>query len=93
MEAIIPIIEHIICDKNDCGGIVESTQKDGRFYIHKEVYINVPADIPILKCNRCGIEYHDDISQALLDTVLENEYNNHRELIEEARERDAQRWG
>lgn len=72
----------IACAVEGCGGLAVPTTKDGRFYLHRgNVFINVPPSIVIPKCNRCGMDMFTDELHKMLLQVLENEYQQHAELI------------
>jgi len=74
-------VRAIECAVEGCGGWAVPTRKDGRFYEHRGVFINVPERIVIPKCGTCGMDiFTDDLYKALLQ-VLETEYLLHADMI------------
>ena len=74
------------CLQPKCGGILRKVRKDGRFFKHRGVYINLPSSIVIPRCGKCNT---DSISNKLRDVitqVLETEFQEHAEIIMEALE-------
>lgn len=77
----------IPCVTEGCDGIAVPTQKDGRFYEHREVIINVPKDFAIPKCQKCGTDVFDEALYKALVQILEKEYQRDAAMIAECRER------
>jgi len=74
-------VRSIPCAVDGCGGLAVPTAKDGRFYEHRGVHINIPKNFVIPKCNLCGMDiFTDDLYQVLLQ-VLETEYVLHADMI------------
>ncbi len=75
-------MKSLACAVEGCGGTAVPTQKDGRFYLHRgNVFINVPKDFAIPKCERCGMDmFTDELYKELL-LLLESEYQVHAEMI------------
>jgi hypothetical protein len=81
-------VKSIPCAVENCGGMAVPTRKDGRFYLHRDVWINVPPHIVIPKCDRCGMDmFTDDLYKVLLQ-VLEVEYQVHAEMIKTIRSKN-----
>jgi len=72
------------CPHKGCTGVLRKVRKDGRFYVHRGVYINVPASITIPRCSRCGKDSLSDELRDAVTQVLENEYQQHVDWIKDA---------
>jgi len=77
----------IACVNDGCDGVAIPVAKDGRFYEHREVFINVPSNFMIPKCQKCGTDIFDETLYKALIQALENEYQQHADIIAECRER------
>ncbi len=81
------------CPREGCGGEVHPCKKDGRFYTHRNIQINVPETFVIPKCDRCQRDVPlNDTLYVALTKVLEAEYQRHADLIKTvlARQKEAQ---
>lgn len=68
----------------ECGeGKVRPLAKAGRQMRHKTMTLNLPADVEIPTCDRCGTEWFDDTTAREVDDVLESVYR--RELRDRVR--------
>ena len=68
----------------ECGeGTVRALAKVGRRTRHKTMVLEVPADLEIPTCDRCGAEWYDDTTARTVDEALEGIYR--RELRERVR--------
>ncbi len=65
----------------DCGGNVIESRRDGRFYEHHKVLINLPISFTIPECVSCGQGWFSDELIQKMDMVLEAEYMEHADLI------------
>ncbi len=66
--------------------------KDGRFYTHRGIRINVPAAFGIPKCGKCEKDVMTDAMFVALTAVLELEYQRHVDIIRKVmkRQKDSQ---
>lgn len=69
------------CRNDGCYGVIVPNAKDGRFYLHRDVYINLPKDYVALRCTGCGEYYFTQESKAAFFSMLENEYSKHAEMV------------
>ena len=59
----------------ECGeGTVHTLAKAGRKTRHKTMVLEVPADLEIPTCDRCGAEWYDDTTARMVDEALEGIY-------------------
>lgn len=68
-------------EKKGCSGRVRPVRKDGRFYPHRGILINVPSSFVIPRCDTCGEEVLTDELREALAKVLEVEYQRDANLI------------
>ncbi len=80
------------CPREGCGGSARAVRKDGRFYTHRNVQINVPASFVIPRCEKCQKDFMTDAMFVALTSVLEVEYQRHVDMIRKIfkRQKDAQ---
>jgi len=76
-------------NNSGCGGTIFPLEMDGRFFQYKDVWINLPKDLNIPRCDKCKVDWIDDDMQVALDVILNREYENHRDLIEAAIKRGS----
>jgi len=68
----------------ECGeGTVLPLAKAGRLTRHRTMRLEVPSDLEIPTCDRCGTEWYDDTTARTVDEALEGIYR--RELRERVR--------
>lgn len=70
-----------------CGGQIFPLKMDGRWFLFKDVVIFLDKDLEIPRCDKCKADWIDDDTQIALDVILNRDYEQHRELIESARQR------
>lgn len=69
------------CPREGCGGLSRAVRKDGRFYTHRGVNINVPENFIIPRCEKCQKDFMTDAMFVALTQVLEIEYQRHADII------------
>ena len=80
------------CPREGCGGLSRAVRKDGRFYTHRGVQINVPASFVIPRCEKCHKDFMTDSMFVALTQLLEIEYQRHVDMIRKIikRQKEAQ---
>lgn len=68
------------CSK--CGGLVVPMQKDGRYYEYRGVFVQIPKDVVIPRCTRCGEEWLDVALTQQLSSILEASLLEHSAMID-----------
>lgn len=76
VQAIAPF-----CKVPGCSGVIAPTAHDGRFYSHRGVQINIPADYVVLRCTNCKKDYFTDQQQAEFAKMLEDQFQLHATMI------------
>jgi hypothetical protein len=71
----------ILFQCRDCEGNVIECFKDGRFYEHRKVLINLPIDFGIPTCMKCGQHWFSQDLIKRMEAVLEAEYLKDADLI------------
>lgn len=71
------------CPDESCSGFVSPEAKDGRFFLYKGVWINLPAHLLLNRCGKCGADWLNDRDDARIELVLQDLYLEHEELINE----------
>lgn len=75
-----------ICDL--CKGHRQPICKEGRYFPHRGVLIEVPRNHPISRCATCGKDHLDPEQAERLVEVLAQEYAQQANLIQKIQERD-----
>lgn len=52
-----------------CSGTVRHLAKPGRFLAYRAIILELPADIKILTCDRCGSRYGDKAASVALEDI------------------------
>lgn len=76
VQAIAPF-----CKQPGCSGVIAPTAHDGRFYSHRGVEINIPADYVVLRCTNCKKDYFPGTSQVDFAKMLEDQFQQHASMI------------
>jgi hypothetical protein len=78
------------CPVEGCPGTCRPYKGDGRFYVHREVHINIPTSFTIPKCDVCLQDAfpNEDLYTALVG-VMEIEYQRHADMIRSIKEQAA----
>jgi hypothetical protein len=84
-----PINSDICSGRDDvgCGGTIFPIAIDCRYFLYKEVFIPLPLDMKIPRCDKCKADWVDFDTEAALDVILNREYEKHEDMILEARRR------
>lgn len=84
-----PVNSDVCNGRNDvgCGGAIFPLKMDGRYFSYKDVWILLPKELSIPRCDKCKVDWLDFEIEAALDVILQREYEVHEDMIQEARER------
>jgi len=69
------------CPAKGCNGKVFPVAMDGRFYIHRNMWINMPRTFVIPRCDTCAQDWFTKDLEVATNEVLEAEYQIHADMI------------
>jgi hypothetical protein len=76
-----PVDPSFPCPNPNCKGRARPIAMDGRFYFHRQIWINVPEKFLIPRCDICKQDWFTPELDQATNELLEVEYMRHAEMI------------